>query len=106
MTKSTQPAMAGDILDGYHPNAESEAALDALLKVFDALEKPHWHMIGNHCLYNLPREVGLPRHNNLKHHYLCAMLNSASCKQAEYGRPKGCQALLVTDMIQIAKAAQ
>lgn len=55
--------MAGDILDGYHPNAESEAALDALLKVFDALEKPHWHMIGNHCLYNLPREVGLPRHN-------------------------------------------
>ena len=53
----TQLAMAGDILDGYHPKAESEAALDALLKVFDALEKPHWHMMGNHCLYNLPREV-------------------------------------------------
>ncbi len=48
---------AGDILDGYHPKDESMAALEELLETFDALHKPHWHMIGNHCLYNLPREA-------------------------------------------------
>ena len=51
---------AGDILDGYHPKDESIAALEELLEIFDALQKPHWHMIGNHCLYNLPREVSPP----------------------------------------------
>lgn len=52
-------SVAGDILDGYHPKGESEAALEALKGIFDSLQKPHWHMIGNHCLYNLPREVSL-----------------------------------------------
>ena len=59
----TRPALAGDILDGYHPKAESKAALEDLLQIFDALKKPHWHMIGNHCLYNLPRQVYLPQHH-------------------------------------------
>ncbi|CAL8470374.1 g9916 [Coccomyxa elongata] len=47
----------GDIIDGYHPKDQSMAALDAITASFDELGKPHWHMIGNHCLYNLPREV-------------------------------------------------
>ena len=49
--------LAGDIIDGYHPKDQSMAALDAITAAFDELGKPHWHMIGNHCLYNLPREV-------------------------------------------------
>ena len=51
---------AGDIIDGYHPKDQSMAALDAITASFDELGKPHWHMIGNHCLYNLPREVRRP----------------------------------------------
>ena len=51
---------AGDIIDGYHPKDQSMAALDAITAAFDELGKPHWHMIGNHCLYNLPREVHCP----------------------------------------------
>ena len=51
---------AGDILDGYHPKDKSIAALEELLEIFDALQGPHWHMIGNHCLYNLRREASPP----------------------------------------------
>lgn len=57
VTVTTAVCPAGDIIDGYHPKSESLAALDAIVAAFDVLEKPHWHMIGNHCLYNLPREV-------------------------------------------------
>ena len=49
--------MAGDILDGYNPKGEADSALQDLIDSFDALQRPHWHMIGNHCLYNLPRKV-------------------------------------------------
>ena len=52
--------MAGDILDGYHPKGQADAALQDLIDIFDALQRPHWHMIGNHCLYNLPRKVISP----------------------------------------------
>ena len=48
---------AGDILDGYNPKGDADAALQDLIDTFDTLQRPHWHMIGNHCLYNLPREV-------------------------------------------------
>ncbi|KAK9845692.1 hypothetical protein WJX84_000667 [Apatococcus fuscideae] len=47
----------GDILDGYHPKDESDAALTELLRRFSRLNKPVYHMLGNHCLYNLPRPV-------------------------------------------------
>ncbi|KAL6763309.1 Metallo-dependent phosphatase [Haematococcus lacustris] len=45
----------GDILDGYQPKDQAEQVLDGLLEEFDKLEKPVYHMLGNHCLYNLPR---------------------------------------------------
>ena len=52
--------LAGDILDGYHPKEEADAALQDLIDIFDTLQRPHWHMIGNHCLYNLPLKVISP----------------------------------------------
>ena len=39
----------------YNPKDESSAALRSVLDHFDLLQKPHYHMLGNHCLYNLPR---------------------------------------------------
>ena len=47
----------GDVLDGFHPKAESLSALKTIVAEFDLVAKPHYHMIGNHCLYNLPRQV-------------------------------------------------
>ncbi|KAK9816313.1 hypothetical protein WJX74_010391 [Apatococcus lobatus] len=47
----------GDILDGYHPKDKSEASLAQLLERFGRLNRPVYHMIGNHCLYNLSRPV-------------------------------------------------
>lgn len=47
---------AGDILDGFQPRDGSEAALTRILSTLDASGLPHRHMLGNHCLYNLPRE--------------------------------------------------
>jgi hypothetical protein len=35
---------------------KSEEVLDSLLAIFDRLGKPVYHMLGNHCLYNLPRK--------------------------------------------------
>ena len=49
--------VAGDILDGYHPKGEAHTALQSLVSIFDSLRKPHWHLLGNHCLYNLPRKA-------------------------------------------------
>lgn len=45
----------GDILDGFHPKDKSEEGLTDVLGVFNQLGKPVRHMLGNHCLYNLPR---------------------------------------------------
>ncbi|XVF49801.1 hypothetical protein PTKIN_Ptkin04bG0044900 [Pterospermum kingtungense] len=50
----------GDIVDGYCPRDQS---LDTLKKVageFENFNGPVYHMIGNHCLYNLPRDKLLP----------------------------------------------
>ncbi|KAK9813913.1 hypothetical protein WJX73_004524 [Symbiochloris irregularis] len=47
----------GDLVDGFQPRDESEAALDMLLAEFDRLQRPHWHVLANHDLYNFPREV-------------------------------------------------
>ncbi|KAK9808721.1 hypothetical protein WJX72_002505 [[Myrmecia] bisecta] len=46
----------GDLIDGYQPKSESRAVLQALKAEFARLGKPVYHMLGNHCLYNLPRE--------------------------------------------------
>ena len=45
----------GDIVDGYNPKDQSESALRSVLDRFDRLGRPTYHMLGNHCLYNLPR---------------------------------------------------
>lgn len=50
----------GDIVDGHCPKDQS---LDAVRKVVEEFEKFNgstYHMIGNHCLYNLPRNRLLP----------------------------------------------
>ncbi|KAF5730896.1 manganese-dependent ADP-ribose/CDP-alcohol diphosphatase-like isoform X1 [Tripterygium wilfordii] len=50
----------GDIVDLHCPQDQS---LDAVKKVVDEFGKfngPVYHMIGNHCLYNLPRDKLLP----------------------------------------------
>ncbi|KAG5230228.1 hypothetical protein OIU78_029983 [Salix suchowensis] len=50
----------GDIVDGKCPPYQS---LDAVKKVNNEFQKfkgPVFHLIGNHCLYNLPRDILLP----------------------------------------------
>lgn len=46
----------GDLIDGFNPKDQSETAIQSVLHQFAKLQKPVYHMIGNHCLYNLPRE--------------------------------------------------
>lgn len=47
----------GDIIDGFQPKDKSADVLDSLLRIFDGLGSPHYHVIGNHCLYNIPRPI-------------------------------------------------
>jgi manganese-dependent ADP-ribose/CDP-alcohol diphosphatase len=47
----------GDIVDGFQPRDGSVQAINDVLGALDRLQKPHYHMLGNHCLYNLPRPV-------------------------------------------------
>ena len=54
---STAEAPTGDIIDGWSPKDRALSTLDMLVKEFDQLGRPHYHIIGNHCLYNLPRQA-------------------------------------------------
>ncbi|XP_020572016.1 manganese-dependent ADP-ribose/CDP-alcohol diphosphatase [Phalaenopsis equestris] len=45
----------GDIVDGFCPKDQSFAAVKRILDEFSKFSGPVFHMIGNHCLYNLPR---------------------------------------------------
>jgi manganese-dependent ADP-ribose/CDP-alcohol diphosphatase len=46
----------GDIVDGYCPKEHSRAAFDTVTGEFANFKNGNvYHMIGNHCLYNLPR---------------------------------------------------
>ncbi|PUZ52657.1 hypothetical protein GQ55_6G287500 [Panicum hallii var. hallii] len=46
----------GDIVDGFCPRDRSLAAVRAVVREFDGFRGgPAYHMLGNHCLYNLPR---------------------------------------------------
>ena len=49
----------GDIVDGFNPPALAEQALDAVKAEFNLLGRQHYHMIGNHCLYNIPRQASV-----------------------------------------------
>ncbi|KAG9446556.1 hypothetical protein H6P81_012684 [Aristolochia fimbriata] len=47
----------GDIIDGFCPKSESRSAIERVITEFNNFEGPVYHMLGNHCLYNLPRET-------------------------------------------------
>ncbi|XP_057787910.1 manganese-dependent ADP-ribose/CDP-alcohol diphosphatase-like [Salvia miltiorrhiza] len=53
----------GDIVDGYCPKDQSLAAVKNIVNEFSLFNGPIYHMIGNHCLYNLSRETLLPMLN-------------------------------------------
>lgn len=50
----------GDIVDGFCPKNQSLNAIKNVIGEFQKFDGPVYHMIGNHCLYNLPREELLP----------------------------------------------
>ncbi|OMO87558.1 hypothetical protein COLO4_20637 [Corchorus olitorius] len=50
----------GDIVDEHCPKDQSLHAVKKLVGEFDKFNGPVYHMIGNHCLYNLPRDKLLP----------------------------------------------
>ena len=51
----------GDIVDGFCPRDLSLETVTRVSGEFDRFESgPIRHLIGNHCLYNLPRETLLP----------------------------------------------
>uniref|UniRef100_A0A7C8YFW6 Manganese-dependent ADP-ribose/CDP-alcohol diphosphatase n=1 Tax=Opuntia streptacantha TaxID=393608 RepID=A0A7C8YFW6_OPUST len=50
----------GDIVDGFCPKDQSLNAVKKVASEFEKFNGPTYHMIGNHCLYNLPREELLP----------------------------------------------
>ncbi|KAJ0571313.1 putative hydrolase [Helianthus annuus] len=50
----------GDIVDGFCPKDQSLEAVKKVVKEFDKFNGRVYHMIGNHCLYNLPRSKLLP----------------------------------------------
>ncbi|KAF8690905.1 hypothetical protein HU200_041314 [Digitaria exilis] len=51
----------GDIVDGHCPRDRSLWAARRVIAEFDKFRGgPTYHMIGNHCLYNLPRSDLLP----------------------------------------------
>ncbi|GAB2223701.1 hypothetical protein Droror1_Dr00004441 [Drosera rotundifolia] len=45
----------GDIVNGFCPRDESLHAVKKVVAEFEKFNGPVYHMIGNHCLYNLPR---------------------------------------------------
>ncbi|KAL2253921.1 UNVERIFIED_CONTAM: Manganese-dependent ADP-ribose/CDP-alcohol diphosphatase [Sesamum indicum] len=50
----------GDIVDGFCPKDQSLTAVKKIVNEFSVFNGPIYHMIGNHCLYNLPRDKLLP----------------------------------------------
>jgi manganese-dependent ADP-ribose/CDP-alcohol diphosphatase len=50
----------GDIVDGFCPKDQSIHAVKKVVDEFGMFRGPVYHMVGNHCLYNLPRSTLLP----------------------------------------------
>lgn len=46
----------GDIVDGFCPKDQSLASVKKVVGEFEKFNGPTHHLIGNHCLYNLPRD--------------------------------------------------
>uniref|UniRef100_A0A7N0TP38 Manganese-dependent ADP-ribose/CDP-alcohol diphosphatase n=1 Tax=Kalanchoe fedtschenkoi TaxID=63787 RepID=A0A7N0TP38_KALFE len=51
----------GDIVDGFCPKDQSFKAVKKVVDEFEKFDGPTYHMIGNHCLYNLSRDKLLPQ---------------------------------------------
>ncbi|KAL9672055.1 hypothetical protein QQ045_028303 [Rhodiola kirilowii] len=51
----------GDIVDGFCPKDQSLKSVQKVINEFEKFDGPTYHMIGNHCLYNLSRENLLPQ---------------------------------------------
>eukprot|EP00638_Chattonella_subsalsa_P009670 CAMPEP_0117737930 /NCGR_PEP_ID=MMETSP0947-20121206/2818_1 /TAXON_ID=44440 /ORGANISM="Chattonella subsalsa, Strain CCMP2191" /LENGTH=340 /DNA_ID=CAMNT_0005553505 /DNA_START=225 /DNA_END=1247 /DNA_ORIENTATION=- len=47
----------GDILDIHCPAEEADGALSRVIDAFNIFPKRTYHLVGNHCLYNHPRQV-------------------------------------------------
>lgn len=50
----------GDIVDGFCPKDQSLTTVRKVVEEFERFNGPVYHMVGNHCLYNLPRDKLLP----------------------------------------------
>ncbi|KNA16951.1 hypothetical protein SOVF_084280 [Spinacia oleracea] len=50
----------GDIVDGFCPKDQSLDSVKKVASKFEEFNGSVYHMIGNHCLYNLSRETLLP----------------------------------------------
>lgn len=50
----------GDIVDGFCPKDQSLSTVTKVVEEFEKFNGSTYHMIGNHCLYNLPRHTLLP----------------------------------------------
>lgn len=50
----------GDIVDGFCPKDQSFSTVRKVVEEFEKFDGAVYHMIGNHCLYNLPRDKLLP----------------------------------------------
>ncbi|KAL5544143.1 hypothetical protein UlMin_007927 [Ulmus minor] len=50
----------GDIVDGFCPKEQSLNTVSKVVEEFHKFNGPVYHLIGNHCLYNLPRSKLLP----------------------------------------------
>ncbi|KAL8529939.1 hypothetical protein ACS0TY_007129 [Phlomoides rotata] len=50
----------GDTVDGFCPKDQSLSVVNNIVDEYSRFNGPVYHMIGNHCLYNLPREKLLP----------------------------------------------
>uniref|UniRef100_A0A7N0U922 Calcineurin-like phosphoesterase domain-containing protein n=1 Tax=Kalanchoe fedtschenkoi TaxID=63787 RepID=A0A7N0U922_KALFE len=51
----------GDIVDGFCPRDQSLEAVEKVISEFEKFNGLTYHMIGNHCLYNLSRDKLLPQ---------------------------------------------
>ncbi|KAL8140807.1 hypothetical protein V2J09_006828 [Rumex salicifolius] len=62
----------GDIVDGFCPKDQSLNTVKKVVSEFEKFNGPVYHMIGNHCLYNLPRKDLLPLLKISSHNSGCA----------------------------------
>jgi manganese-dependent ADP-ribose/CDP-alcohol diphosphatase len=53
----------GDIVDGWAEKPRAKEGLETVIDVFNKFKGPVYHLIGNHCLYNLKRDVLHPMLN-------------------------------------------